>query len=151
MLTLDDRLLRALAAHGEAAYPNEGAGLLLGRAEAGRKTVMDLLPVGNQWDAAEQYHRYMITPADMLRAETEAARRGLDVIGVFHSHPDHVAEPSVFDRDWALPWYSYIITSIRQARAVESRSWLLRDDRSGFDEEPVQVVAVSAGSAPASD
>ena len=135
MLNLAPALLREIQAHGEAAYPNEGAGLLLGQANAAGKTLTAILPIANQWEAEEQYHRFLITPDDMLRGETEAARRGLDVIGIFHSHPDHVAVPSGFDRDWALPWYSYVITSVEKAQAVVSRSWRLREDRSGFDEE----------------
>jgi proteasome lid subunit RPN8/RPN11 len=132
--------MRKIQAHGESAYPNEGAGLLLGQAAEGNKTVVDILPLNNEWESGEQYHRYLITPQDMLRGENEAARRGLDVIGIFHSHPDHVAEPSAMDRDWALPWFSYIITSVQKAQAVVSRSWLLRDDRTAFDEENIQAV-----------
>ncbi len=135
MLNLLPALLHEIQAHGEAAYPNEGAGLLLGQANGDEKTLAAILPIANQWEAEEQYHRFLITPEDMLRGESEAARRELDVIGIFHSHPDHVAVPSGFDRDWALPWYSYIITSVEKAKAVVSRSWLLREDRSGFDEE----------------
>jgi proteasome lid subunit RPN8/RPN11 len=142
-LSIPPGLQRAIHAHGEAAYPNEGAGLLLGEAADGQKTLVDIMPLANEWDAGEQYHRYLITPADMLRGETEAARRGLDVIGIFHSHPDHVAEPSVMDREWALPWFSYVITSVRQAKAEVSRAWLLRDDRTAFDEEPIQVTAAA--------
>jgi proteasome lid subunit RPN8/RPN11 len=141
MLIVPASVQRAIQAQGETAYPNEGAGLLLGQAADGSKTVVDILPVGNEWEAGEQYHRYLITPQDMLLGETEAARRGLDVVGIFHSHPDHVAEPSTMDRDWALPWYSYIITTIQQGRAVRSRSWLLRDDRSAFDEEDIQAAS----------
>jgi proteasome lid subunit RPN8/RPN11 len=138
MLIIPDTVLHSIHTHGEAAYPNEGAGLLLGQAADGAKTVVDILPLDNEWEAGEQYHRYLITPQDMLRGENEAARRGLDVIGVFHSHPDHVAEPSNMDRDWALPWFSYMITSVQTAKAVVSRSWLLRDDRTAFDEETIQ-------------
>src|SRR5947209_6668031 len=129
MLIVPPDMLRAIQAHGETAYPNEGAGLLLGRAVDGGKAVVEILPLANEWQAEEQYHRYLITAQDMLRGENEAERRGLDVIGIFHSHPDHVAEPSTMDRDWAMPWYSYIITSVQKAKAVVSRSWLLRDDR----------------------
>ncbi len=139
MLIVPTNLLRSIHAHGEAAYPNEGAGLLLGRVADGAKTVVDILPLANEWEAGEQYHRYLLTPQDMLRAEDEAVRRGLDVVGIFHSHPDHVPEPSAMDRDWALPWYSYLITSVQKARAVASRSWQLRDDRSAFDEETIQA------------
>jgi proteasome lid subunit RPN8/RPN11 len=139
VLFIPAEALLSIQSHGEAAYPNEGAGLLLGQAADDGKKVVDILPLSNEWEAGEQYHRYMITPQDMLRGENEAARRGLDVIGIFHSHPDHPAEPSNMDRDWALPWFSYVITSVQQAKAVVSRSWRLRDDRSAFDEESIQA------------
>ena len=81
-----------------------------------------------------------LTPQDMLRSEQEAARLGLDVIGVFHSHPDHPNQPSEFDRQWAMPWFSYIITSVNQGTAAGSRSWRLADDRAQFVEESIQVI-----------
>lgn len=139
MLTISDSLLRTLTAHLEAAYPNEGAGLLLGTASENGKAVDAILTLENRWEGAEQYHRFLLSPQDMLAGEKEAARRGLDVIGIFHSHPDHPAEPSGFDRDWALPWYSYIITTVEGGRAVRHRSWRLRDDRSAYDEEDIQL------------
>jgi proteasome lid subunit RPN8/RPN11 len=138
MLAIPPSVLQAIQSHGETAYPNEGAGLLLGKAIEGGKRLVDIYPLANEWAAGEQYHRYLITPQDMLRGENEAARRGLDVVGIFHSHPDHPAEPSNMDRDWALPWFSYVITSVQQAKAAVSRSWLLREDRSTFDEESIQ-------------
>jgi len=63
----------------------------------------------------------------------------LDVLGVFHSHPDHPNQPSEFDREWAMPWFSYVITSINLGRAVASRSWLLSEDRAQFAEEQIAV------------
>lgn len=143
MLTVPTPVLRALQSHGEAAYPNEGAGLLLGTVTPDGKTVADIMPLANEWEAGEQYHRYMITPQDMLRGENEAARRGLDVVGIFHSHPDHPAQPSAMDRDWALPFFSYVITSVQKAQAVVSRAWLLREDRSAFDEETIQAAPLN--------
>jgi proteasome lid subunit RPN8/RPN11 len=140
MLTIHPDTLRALQSHGEAAYPNEGAGLLLGQAAEGHKTVVDILTLPNRWEAEEQYHRFLLTPQDMLHGENEAARRALDVIGIFHSHPDHPAQPSGFDRDWALPWYSYIITTVEKGRATVSRSWLLKEDRSDYEEETIQII-----------
>jgi proteasome lid subunit RPN8/RPN11 len=140
MLTIHPDTLRALQSHGEAAYPNEGAGLLLGQAAEGHKTVVDILTLPNRWEAEEQYHRFLLTPQDMLHGENEAARRALDVIGIFHSHPDHPAQPSGFDRAWALPWYSYIITTVEKGRATVSRSWLLKEDRSDYEEETIQII-----------
>jgi proteasome lid subunit RPN8/RPN11 len=145
MLTISDSLLSTLATHLEAAYPNEGAGLLLGAAVNGSKEVRAILPLENRWEGNEQHHRFLLTAQDMLAGEREAARRGLDIIGIFHSHPDHPAEPSGFDRDWALPWYSYIITTVEGGHAVRHRSWLLRDDRSAYDEEDIRITSGEGG------
>ena len=141
MLTITASVLRELEAHLEAAYPNEGAGLLLGQTTPEGRQVRAVLTLENRWEGAEQYHRFLLTPQDMLRGEQEAARQGLDVIGIFHSHPDHPAEPSGFDRDWALPWYSYLITTVAAGRAARSRAWQLQDDRSGYIEERLAVQA----------
>jgi proteasome lid subunit RPN8/RPN11 len=101
--------------------------------------VTEILKLPNAREDSARHNRYLLTPQDVLRSEQEAANRGLDVIGVFHSHPDHPNEPSEFDRDWAMPWFSYIITNVNDGKAVGSRSWRLTDDRSAFDEEPIQT------------
>ena len=137
-------ILAAIQAHGERAYPDEGAGLLLGSDQSGQRQVSAILPLTNAREDAARHNRYLLTPQDMLAGEQEAERLGLEVVGVFHSHPDHPNRPSEFDREWALPWYSYIITSVEGGRAVASRSWRLRDDRSAFDEEPIQFQSLGA-------
>jgi proteasome lid subunit RPN8/RPN11 len=129
----------AIRAHGEAGFPNEICGVLLGREADGHKTVTGLLPIENQFESDEQYHRFLITPQDMLRAERSARAQGVSVVGFYHSHPEAEAIASNYDRDHAWPWYTYIIVSVKQGRADELRSWTLRDDRSAFDEEPVTV------------
>lgn len=139
-VTLSSENLRAIEAHGESTYPNEGAGFLLGKQEGDCLRIEGLLPIVNKWEADEQYHRYVLTPDDFLRAELEAAKRGLDMVGVFHSHPDHVAEPSVYDRDWAMPNFSYFISSIVKGSAKVTYSWRLRPDRAAFDSEPIEVL-----------
>jgi proteasome lid subunit RPN8/RPN11 len=93
----------------------------------------------NQFESDEQYHRFLITPQDMLRAERSARAQGVSVVGFYHSHPEAEAIASTYDRDHAWPWYSYIIVSVKEHRADELRSWTLRDDRSAFDEETVTV------------
>jgi proteasome lid subunit RPN8/RPN11 len=138
-LHLSPEILAAIRAGGEAAYPEEGAGLLLGRDADGRRVALAVFHLPNAREDAARHNRYLITPRDMLRGEQEALRQGLDVIGVFHSHPDHPDQPSEFDREWALPWYSYVITSVRQGQAVSSRSWRLRDDRAAFTEEAITI------------
>ena len=129
----------AIRAHGEAGFPNEICGVLLGREAGGHKTVTRLLPIENQFESDEQYHRFLITPQDMLRAERSARAEGVSVVGFYHSHPEAEAIASNYDRDHAWPWYTYIIVSVKRHRADELRSWTLRDDRSAFDEEAVTV------------
>lgn len=138
-LILSPELLRQIQAHGETHYPNEGAGLLLGEVDGESRTVTQLLPLDNEFDEGERYHRYQISPRDMLEAQQFADARDLDIVGVFHSHPDHPAQPSEFDRQWALPWFSYLITRVQKGRAKESRSWLLNDDRGQFSEQALEM------------
>ncbi len=138
-LTLSRALLRQIQAHGEVAYPNEGAGFLLGVAGEGAVRVEAILSLPNAREAEAQHNRYLITEQDYLRGELAAAEQGLDVVGVFHSHPDHPAAPSEFDREYALPNFSYIISAIHVGRALESRSWRLRHERSAFDEEKLLI------------
>jgi len=138
-LEISPELLVGIHAHGEAAYPEEGAGFLLGSAHSERRQVTAILPLDNSREADARHNRYLLTPQDFLRGEQEAARQGLDLLGVFHSHPDHPNRPSEFDRDWAMPWFSYIITSVQAGKAAGSRSWRLEEDRSSFFEEAIEV------------
>ena len=139
MLSLPQDLLARIHAHGEAAYPEEGAGFLLGSDGEGRQ-VRAIFPLANARESAARNNRYLFTPADYMKGEQEAERLGLTLIGVFHSHPDHPNRPSEFDREWAQPYFSYVITSVRSGKALESRSWRLVEDRSQFEEEPIQVM-----------
>ena len=138
MLHIAAQLLQEIHAHGEAAYPDEGAGLLLGRLQGDLKQVTDILRLENVREDTARHNRFLLTPQDYVYGEQEAAGRGLDVLGVFHSHPDHPNQPSEYDRQWAMPWFSYIITSVNAGKAAGSRSWLLEEDRSAFTEELIQ-------------
>lgn len=138
-IILPDTLLAAIQAHGAAAYPEEGAGLLLGHIQDERREVVSIWGLPNAREDGARHNRYLITPQDMLRGEQEAERQALDVIGIFHSHPDHPSRPSEFDREWALPWYSYIITRIDHGVAAESCSWRLSEDRTQFYNEEIHV------------
>lgn len=137
-LKLSKDVLEKIHAHGEQAYPEEGAGFLLGM-ENGARDVQAIFPLTNSREDSARHNRYLITPNDYLKAELEADRLGLNLIGVFHSHPDHPNRPSEFDRDWAQPFFSYIITSVESGKAIESRSWRLVEDRSQFEEEEIQI------------
>jgi len=138
-LIIPAHLYSSIINHLESAYPNEGAGLLLGNANGNDKTVKSVLKFDNNFEAGEQYHRYRISAEDMFKGETEAEKLGVDVIGVFHSHPDHPSQASEYDREHALPWYSYLIVSIQKGKASTSQSWLLSDDRKKFTEESVEL------------
>ncbi|MBI1795090.1 MAG: M67 family metallopeptidase [Chloroflexi bacterium] len=138
MLKISKDALTQIHAHGEQAYPDEGAGFLLGM-ENGSRDVQAIFPLTNSREDSARHNRYLITPNDYLKAELEAERLGLSLIGVFHSHPDHPNRPSEFDRDWAQPFFSYVITSVQSGKAIESRSWRLSEDRSQFIEERIQI------------
>lgn len=139
-LLIPERILRYIHAHSERAYPEEGAGLLLGRYDECCREVEAILPLDNAREQPARHNRYLITAQDMLRGEEEAERLGLDVLGIFHSHPDHPDRPSEYDRQWALPWFSYLITSVQAGKAVSSLSWRLRDDRVEFIPEEVEIL-----------
>ena len=141
MLQLPEHLLRDIEAHGAATYPQEGCGLLLGQASEGLNLVEALLPVLNNWpNEKEKPVRFLIEPGDMVKAELTAAAAGQDVLGIFHSHPDHDPIASPRDLAWATwPGYSYLITAVRGGVPAESRSWQLLADRSGFIEEAVEI------------
>jgi len=142
-LYLSSDILTAIQAGGVVAYPEEGAGLLLGQDDGERRVALAILSLENAREDSARHNRYLIEPRDMLRGEQEAMRQGLDVIGVYHSHPDHPNQPSEFDREWALPWYSYVITSIRKGHADGSRSWRLSEDRAAFIEEEIKIEQTS--------
>jgi proteasome lid subunit RPN8/RPN11 len=136
-LKLDHAIMGQIQAHGEANYPLEGAGLLLGRTSDAHRTVLEVEPLANQFDRDQQQRRYSLDPLELMRVEDEADERGLEVLGVFHSHPDHPAVPSAYDLEWSMPFYSYLITSIAGGRATETRSWRLAENRTRFEEEAI--------------
>ena len=135
MLVLPNRLIEEMNAHVEKAYPEEGAGFLIG--EAGE--VREIMALSNSREDGARHNRFLFTPEDYLKAELKAEGLGLDLIGVFHSHPDCPNIPSDYDREWAQPFFSYIITRVDHGKAVNSRSWRLVEDRSRFEEEAIQV------------
>ena len=138
-LVITPELMRKLRVHAETSYPDEGAGLLLGTVDDDTLIVESILELHNAREPGARHNRYLITAQDMLRAEDEAAQLGMDVLGVFHSHPDHPAQPSNFDRQWAMPWFSYLITSVTSGTTAEMRSWRLAENRGAFSEERIEI------------
>lgn len=123
----------------EAGYPNEVGGFLLGSSVNGTTTVQEIIQIENVFAKEEQFHRYAMTPKDWARLEDQADERGLTLVGYYHSHPDSPAIASIYDRDHALPNFTYIITSVVNGKAVDQKVWQLRDDRSQFDEGTLTV------------
>jgi len=150
-LRLNDALAVRIRAHAAAEYPHECCGALLGREdEAGREVprevpreVIDLLPLANRREDSRR-NRFSLTADDVRAAERAARERGLDVLGWYHSHPDHPALPSEYDRAHAWPWYSYVIVSVERdatGRGVVGmmNSWRLADDRARFVFEAIEA------------
>ena len=138
VIQMTPEILARIHANGEQAYPDEGAGFLLGSGLE-VKQVVDILALPNSREDEARHNRYLITPEDYFNAEMTAERLGLDLIGVFHSHPDSPNRPSEYDREWAQPFFSYIITSVQSGKAIESRSWRLTEDRARFEDEEIKV------------
>ena len=135
MLVVPGRLIEQMNAHVENAYPEEGAGFLIG--EQGE--VREIMALSNSREDGARHNRFLFTPEDYLQAELKAEGLGLSLIGVFHSHPDCPNVPSEFDREWAQPFFSYIITRVDSGKAVNSRSWKLLEDRSKYEEEEIEI------------
>lgn len=135
MLFVPGQLIDRINEHVEKAYPEEGAGFLLGDGNE----VKEILALSNAREDAARHNRYLITPEEYLKAELKADGLGLSLIGVFHSHPDCPNEPSQYDREWAQPFFSYMITRVDNGRAVSHRSWKLTEDRSKYDEEEITI------------
>ena len=135
----------AVEQHGREAYPHECCGALLG--EGAR--VVAIHPLPNVTTEGPR-RRFRIDDKDYLAAEQQAARAGLALLGFYHSHPDHPAVPSQYDLDHAWPTFVYPIISVRNGRPEALRAWMLRDDRSAFDERPIAEIGEGTAAEPAS-
>jgi proteasome lid subunit RPN8/RPN11 len=138
MIRLSEELEARIRREGEAAYPNECCGIILGVPEEdGTRRAEALKPVLNAREQEEQYHRFRIESEDLMKAELEARKQKRDVLGFYHSHPDHPSRPSEFDRENALPFYSYIIIAVEQGRSAAITSWELTADSREFKQEEI--------------
>jgi proteasome lid subunit RPN8/RPN11 len=138
-LRLAGALAEEVRRHGEAAYPAECCGVLVGRAEAEAKEVVRLAPAVNR--RTDDPHRYLIAPDDLRRLEAEVRAAGQEIVGYYHSHPDHPARPSAFDTEHAWPWYSYLIVRIDRGRGADLASWVLDDERPLMLPESLDVLS----------
>ncbi len=123
-LKIPIELLNTIRAHGEAAYPEEGAGLILGRVNGDGKVAEEILPLANGREAAARRNRYLLSSSDYLRGEEEAARRGLEVLGIFHSHPTGPETASITDIQEAAYEVVYVIWSLTGDRWQARGFWI---------------------------
>jgi proteasome lid subunit RPN8/RPN11 len=121
-----------LRRHAVEAYPHECCGALIGSDGA----VRAIHPLPNATDEGPR-RRFLIRPGDYRGAERAAREAGLELLGFYHSHPDHPAVPSAYDLEHAWPTFAYVIVSVRQASPGAVRCWRLREDRTGFDEQEI--------------
>jgi proteasome lid subunit RPN8/RPN11 len=134
-IEISKTLIEKINSHLEAAYPEEGAGFLLGK----NNEVKEILPLSNAREDEARHNRFLITAEDYLKAELKADELELNLIGVFHSHPDCPNVPSEYDREWAQPYFSYVITRVDNRKSVDHRSWRLVEDRTKYEEEEIII------------
>ncbi len=123
--------------HAEKTYPNECCGAMLGRLNGGSKLVTEAIPMENAY-AGEQAARYELRPEDLLEADRQARARGLDLIGIFHSHPDCDAYFSTTDLKNSCPWYSFVVLSIQNGKFNHANSFLPDVDQTAAEREELK-------------
>ncbi|MDY6898351.1 MAG: M67 family metallopeptidase [Cyanobacteriota bacterium] len=151
MIELIKEHLQIIFSHAESIYPEECCGIMLGNISNNCKTVVEIIPTQNAWnqEAASNFQdsdlnhskkrRYTIAPQEMLQIQKSSRDKNLNIIGIFHSHPDYPAIPSEFDRISAWEEYSYIIISVQKGQAGEINSWIL-DDNHQFQQEEILIM-----------
>jgi proteasome lid subunit RPN8/RPN11 len=150
VLQLLPKHLQTIYTHAETTYPEECCGIILGNLTSEGKTVVEVMPTENAWNAEtaaelpgddtldySKRQRYAIAPQVMLHAQKEARDSKLNIIGIYHSHTDHPAIPSEYDRQLAWQEYSYIIVSVQNGKASDMKSWTL-DDNHQFQQEIIE-------------
>lgn len=123
MIKIEKEAWDLMVAHAEKTYPNECCGAMLGPIDGDEKTVRVALPLENAYPGAQR-ERYELRPEDLLYAEREARAKGMDLIGIFHSHPDCDAYFSKTDLENSCPWYSFVVLSIQKGQFHHANSWL---------------------------
>lgn len=135
---MSDDTVKKIELHAERTYPDECCGILLGRSKEDNHSITDCMALDNSQDD-NRSRRFLITPDQYRAAEETATRTGRELLGFYHSHPDHPASPSAFDTEAALPWFTYLILSVINGTASTLTAWQLDENRARFLERPVVV------------
>jgi proteasome lid subunit RPN8/RPN11 len=134
MIHIEGAPWAAMVAHARETYPNECCGAMLGSTDGDRKTVTESMRLENAFEGA-QAARYELRPQDLLAADQAARSRNMDLIGIYHSHPDCDAYFSATDLRNSCPWYSFVVLSIQKGEFHHANSWLPNMDQSAADKE----------------
>jgi len=138
MIRIDPDAWREMVAHAQATYPNECCGAMLGNIANEGKTVSIALQLDNAY-TGERGSRYELRPEDLLRADKEARSRNLDLVGIYHSHPDCDAYFSETDLQNSCPWYSFVVLSIRNGVFDHANSWLPDAEQTKAEREELTI------------
>ncbi|MBI1807186.1 MAG: M67 family metallopeptidase [Ignavibacteria bacterium] len=139
MIRIPKHIEHEIRYHGEKSYPEEGCGLLLGTSRDGIFHVHEVIQVPNAQDV-DRDRRFLITSDQYREAESIAREKNLELLGVYHSHPDHQAQPSQYDLERALPSFIYVIISVIGKRADNVTGWVLSESGRRFDEQTIHIV-----------
>ncbi len=164
MLRIALSALAVVQQHSRAGFPLEVCGFLVGYAEGDERIIREAWPVRNaweddpeartrlfaereigggaeaaDWESAGTERRFLVSPREIVECMKRARRSGMDLVGIYHTHPHHPAVPSEFDRDAAWPEWSYMILSLYAGQVRETRSWVLQDETAGFSEEEIII------------
>lgn len=134
-IAIEFEALQSMKEDAIGAYPDECCGFLYGR-EEGDRIIIEAQPVNNAQEG-DKRRRFEIAATDYLHAEAYAEAENLTLLGVYHSHPDHPAIPSIHDLRQAMPFFSYLILSVKKGKVVDLRSWQLSDE-GRFEEEALE-------------
>jgi proteasome lid subunit RPN8/RPN11 len=137
MIRIESEPWRAMVSHARATYPNECCGAMLGVIDGDTKTVREAMILENAFDGA-QAARYELRPEDLLAADKAARERKMDLIGIYHSHPDCDAYFSQTDLKNSCPWYSFVVLSIREGEFHHANSWLPNFDQTEAAKEELK-------------
>jgi proteasome lid subunit RPN8/RPN11 len=155
LIRLSEALRQEIERHGAVEFPRECCGALLGDVEEGRKIVRQVRPLPNTFEPSLEFERsagadvsevelhgrerrYLVSPETMFQLMQEERRTQRKILGFYHSHPDHPARPSEYDRAWAMNWYSYIIVSVLKGTPADVTCWRLTEDGRMFESEEIE-------------
>jgi proteasome lid subunit RPN8/RPN11 len=148
VIRMPSAVLEAIRAHARETYPEECCGGLLGEASGAEIRISNAERIANASREMRE-RRFAVDPRDYLRLERLADSRGLALVGFYHSHPDHPAAPSEYDREHAFPFLHYLILSVERGRPGEATSWVLSEERGVFEREDLLMVADAGAGAEA--